>query len=54
MQQGYWKNPATALKYVGLLRLIVGDEFARAVRASEWHFTADAGSCIQAPYVRLP
>jgi hypothetical protein len=54
MQQGYWKNPATALKYVGLLRLIVGDEFVRAVRASEGHFTADVGACIQAPYGWFP
>ena len=54
MQQGYWKNPATALQYVGLLRLIVGEEFVRAVRASEGDFTVDVGSSIQNPYSWLP
>ena len=54
MQQGYWKCPATALKYVGLLQLTVGDEFVRAVRASEGDFTAVIGSCKQVPYGWVP
>ena len=54
MQQGYWKCPATALRYIGLLRLIVGDEFVRAVRSTEGDFSADIGLCPQNPYGFLP
>ena len=28
MLQGFWKSPATAMHYVGMLKEVVGDEFA--------------------------
>ena len=32
MTQGFWKSPQTALKYIGILEELVGDEFKAAVR----------------------
>ena len=32
MLQGFWRSPSTALHYIGLLELLVGEEFALAVR----------------------
>ena len=32
MTQGFWKSPHTALKYIGMLEQLIGDEFKAAVR----------------------
>ena len=32
MLQGFWRSPSTALHYIGLLELLVGNEFALAVQ----------------------
>ena len=32
MTQGFWKSPHTALKYIGILEELIGDEFKAAVR----------------------
>ena len=32
MLQGFWRSPSTALHYIGLLELLVGDDFVMAVR----------------------
>ena len=33
--QGFWRSPKTALHYIGLLELIVGEEFIAAVQQSK-------------------
>ena len=32
MLQGFWRSPKTALRYIGLLEGIIGQEFAAAVQ----------------------
>ena len=32
MTQGFWKSPHTALRYIGMLEELIGDEFKAAVR----------------------
>ena len=32
MQQGFWKSPSTALHYIGMLKEVIGEEFAEEFR----------------------
>ena len=36
MLQGFWRSPATALHYIGILDQVVGPEFKEAVRSKGW------------------
>ena len=36
MLQGFWRSPATALHYIGILDQVVGPEFKEAVRNKGW------------------